>query len=164
MSYLKKLGIQIKDGWVHYKNKHVPFSKIDNNNFYETLLKPLGIRKTRGTDFYDGKRFIKPTILTELSNQIRNYIAVTIKFDWTNIKYDKTHENKMTSFVSKVINDQLLQDKAREAAFEYAKSRLFLTMEKTLRSPIYKFLIRDQSMKLISEICLSLGQHLHILS
>ena len=29
----------------------------------------------------------------------------------------------MTCFVSKVINDQLLQDKAREAAFEYAKSR-----------------------------------------
>ena len=67
MSYLKKLGIQIRNGAVSYKNKHIPIARIDTTNLYDTLLWPLGIRKTRGTDFYDGKRFIKPTILTELS-------------------------------------------------------------------------------------------------
>ena len=103
------MGIQIKNGWVNYKNKHVPISKID--------------RKTRGTDFYDGKRFIKPITLIELSKKIEKSYSLTIKFDWTNTKYDKTYENKITRFVSRVVNDAVLEDKARLTATEYAKSR-----------------------------------------
>jgi len=82
MSYLNKLGIQIKNGWAHYKNKRVRLQDFDKDNIYDKIIHPLGIRKTRGSDYYDGKRFIKVEPLVKDLLRYRKRYSVTVQFKY----------------------------------------------------------------------------------
>ena len=71
------------------------------------------------------------------------------------------YENKITSFVSRVVNDDLLEDDARLVTVEYAKAEVFKKVEIILRSATSFSSTRERQEKMIYGISNSLGQLLH---
>jgi AAA domain len=84
-TFLKKVGIKIQKNARGETNavrgsKRVILADFDRNDIYDKIIWPLGIRKTKGRDFFDGKKFIEKEPLIKALMKYRENYSVTFKF------------------------------------------------------------------------------------